>query len=205
MKKELSISKAILDAVNAVVADPWYFVKLWAFWILLGMVWVIFSALGLFILAISKSLVAVFIIALLCLLFYVYFYFFTQKILLAYVDGQDRSLSLGKLISEFDFSLSCKLLLAVLLQAVLIGSGLILLIIPGIFLAIRLMFTFILLIDTRCGVIEAFSQSFGITRGNFWRLFGLYIITYMLMSLIITVPVSMLMLVYAYRQLKPAA
>lgn len=205
MKRELSLGKAIIDSVNSIVNDPWYFVKLWAFWLLLGLVWILSSGLGLLLLALSKSALVTLVVGFLCLLFYIYFYFFTQKILLAYVDGRDKSLSLGALISEFDFSLSLKLLGALILQTVLIGSGLILLIIPGIFLAIRLLFTFIVLIDTRCGIFEALSRSFSITRGNFWRLFALSIVSYMLMSLIITVPVSMLMLIYAYRQLKPAA
>ncbi len=97
-----------------------------------------------------------------------------------------------------------KLLLAAALFNLLVAAGTILLIIPGIYLAVKFIFVFLNIIDIDCGVIEAFRKSYNATKDNFWRLLALLIIAGLLLNLIITIPVSVLMMVHAYRQLNPA-
>lgn len=200
---QLSIRKAILYAVNAVISDPWYFVKLWLIWIaictaiiIMGIPFVVFAALilpySLYVLFFLLAVAAVFV------------WFLPSKLLLNFHDTGARSLSLGYIFKLFSAGLLFKLFLASLVYTLLLTAGLILLIIPGILIAIRLGFAFLRLMDTDCSVPEAFRKSYEITKGNFWRLCGLVILVKCLMYLIITVPVALLMYIHAYRQLQPA-
>lgn len=89
-------------------------------------------------------------------------------------------------------------------------AGLILLIVPGIILALALSFATYLVIDKGLGPISAFKESMAITKGNRWNLFvlglaicGLNILGLLalVVGLIVTIPVSMLASVHAYRLL----
>lgn len=69
--------------------------------------------------------------------------------------------------------------------------GLMLCVIPGIYLMVPLLLAFPLLIFKNRSVGEAFSESFGLIRGNWWRSFGLIVLLYLIViigSMIMFVP-----------------
>lgn len=101
-----------------------------------------------------------------------------------------------------------------LLAGVIILLGLILLIVPGIIAGIMLMFVGYLVIEEKLGPIDALKKSIALTKGNRWKLFQLSLLTLglnilgflaILVGLFVTVPVSFLMAVHAYRTLSGTA
>lgn len=64
--------------------------------------------------------------------------------------------------------------------------GFVLFVIPGIFLTVSLLFTTIYIADEDENFISAIRDSWGLTSGNRWRLFGLYLAV-MILSMIISV------------------
>jgi uncharacterized membrane protein len=100
--------------------------------------------------------------------------------------------------------------LASLLEGLIIVGGLILLIIPGIFFALRLQFTCYLIVDKNLGPVEAVKTSWKITKGNTWNLFFFGILLglinilgflCLIVGLFITVPLTMLATTFVYRRL----
>jgi uncharacterized membrane protein len=100
--------------------------------------------------------------------------------------------------------------LASIAQGLIVLVGFILLIIPGIFFAIRLQYTCYLVIDKNLGPIEAIKTSWRITKQNAWNLFFFEIILalinilgvlLLLVGLFITVPLGMLANTFVYRKL----
>lgn len=97
-----------------------------------------------------------------------------------------------------------------LLAGVIILIGLVLLIVPGIIAGIMLMFVGYAVIEEKLGPIDALKKSVALTKGNRWKLFQLALLTLglnilgflaLLVGLFVTVPVSFLMMVHAYRTL----
>ena len=62
--------------------------------------------------------------------------------------------------------------IANLVVTVIVGIGFVLLIIPGIFLAVRLCFVPYIVADEAVGPFQALSESWNRTSGHFWTLFG---------------------------------
>jgi uncharacterized membrane protein len=100
--------------------------------------------------------------------------------------------------------------LVALLTGLIVLGGFILLIIPGIFFALRLKFAVYLVIDKNFSPVEAIKKSWAITRGNTWNLFFLGILfalinilgfICLIVGLFITVPLSMLATTFVYRKL----
>jgi uncharacterized membrane protein len=89
-------------------------------------------------------------------------------------------------------------------------GGFILLIIPGIYWAVRFSFSPLVVVDTGVGPVAAMKESWAITKGSFWKLF-LFWLTVVLINLagivaiyiglLITVPVTTLAMVFVYREL----
>lgn len=101
-----------------------------------------------------------------------------------------------------------------LLAGIIILVGLILFIVPGIIAGIMLMFVGYVVIEEKLGPINALKKSIALTKGNRWKLFQLALLTLglnilgflaLLVGLFVTVPVSFLMAVHAYRTLGKAA
>lgn len=69
-----------------------------------------------------------------------------------------------------------KLIGAYLLYSLIVVVGLIFFIIPGIFLAVRLNFFDFLIVDKDMGIIESLTESFMMTKGYGWKIFGLVFI-----------------------------
>jgi uncharacterized membrane protein len=94
---------------------------------------------------------------------------------------------------------------------ILVLLGFVLLVIPGIILSILFMFSAFLVIERNLGPIEALKESARMTKGNRWNLFLLSVVLTginilgalgLLVGLFITVPVTLLALVHAYRTLE---
>jgi uncharacterized membrane protein len=129
-------------------------------------------------------------------------------IVLRVIDGQKTKFD--DLFSKFDVMLMLKYFAASFLVGLAVIGGLILLIIPGIIIALRLGFYSYLLVDKKLGPIEAFKTSWKMTKGHTKDLFllGLCIIGINILGLLafgvgllVSAPVSSLAFAYAYRKL----
>jgi len=127
------------------------------------------------------------------------------KITLEFVDGKKPKLS-----QLFYYKPIVRYILASLINGIIVFVGLLLLIIPGIILAVRLQYATYLIIDKNLGPIEAIKTSWRITRGNTWNLFFFGIILglinilgilCLLVGLFITVPLGMVATTFVYRKL----
>ena len=87
---------------------------------------------------------------------------------------------------------------------------LVLIIIPIFYMTIRLFFVLCFIVDQESGSTEAISQSWTITKGNFWALFSLFLVILginilgalaLFVGLLFTIPFSSLILMVAYRQM----
>jgi uncharacterized membrane protein len=102
---------------------------------------------------------------------------------------------------------------ASILVTLIIILGYILLIVPGVIASLALMFATYLVIDHDLGPVEALKESVRITQGNRWNLFvlglalvGINILGFLclIVGLLVSLPVSGLALVHAYRFLSQA-
>lgn len=98
-----------------------------------------------------------------------------------------------------------------ILVAFVVLVGLVLLIIPGIIAALALLFSTYLVIDRDLGPIEAMKESLRITKGNRWKLLLLVLsivlinilgVLALIVGLLVSIPVSLLAIVHAYRTLE---
>lgn len=96
---------------------------------------------------------------------------------------------------------------------VIVTIGSFLCILPGIFLAVRLMFAPMIAINhPELTFSEAFTRSWQMTKGHFWKLIGLYFIVILLNILgiicccvgyLLTIVITYMMYGYAYKLLYP--
>ncbi len=107
-----------------------------------------------------------------------------------------------------------KYLAASLLAGVIVVCGLILLIVPGIILALMFMFACYIVIDKGTGPVEALKESRRITRGSRWQLLGFILalvginilgFVCLIVGLLVSIPVSSLAFVHVYRTLTAKA
>ncbi|MBN2094184.1 MAG: hypothetical protein JW740_02335 [Candidatus Zambryskibacteria bacterium] len=91
-----------------------------------------------------------------------------------------------------------------------VASGLLLLIIPGIFWAVRFSFAPLIVIDTKIEPIRAMRESWTITKGSFWKLLGFYVlialinlvgVMFFLVGLLVSLPISTFSSINVYRKL----
>jgi hypothetical protein len=164
-------------------------------------------------------------------------YYGLIKALLLYHDNETGIAPLSALFYCFN-PIIFSLFGCAVLYGLITAGGALLLVLPGIFFWIRLQFSTFFIVDKNMSVWMAIKNSFALTRGSFWRLliitlisdcifnFGsgflnaftfnyytnsqLYILSLpiaistilsFLLS-IITIPISLLMLVYSYRTLQ---
>lgn len=92
----------------------------------------------------------------------------------------------------------------------IILTGFLLLVIPGIIWAIRLQFFSYLVVDKGLGPVQALRQSWGMTRGQTWRLFIFMLLVVLinvggalllLVGLFLTIPTTMVATAFIYRRL----
>ena len=102
---------------------------------------------------------------------------------------------------------------AALLTGLAVIGGLILLILPGIFVAVRLSMVRFEVIDG-AGIRESLNKSWALTAGHFWRLFlfmlALIVLNVLgaallMVGLLVSIPVTMLAYAHVYQKLKKGA
>ena len=105
-------------------------------------------------------------------------------------------------------------LAAQILVGLSVMLGLILLIVPGIIVALAFMFSSYLVVDKHRGPIEAIKESMRTTKGHRMQLFLLVLaiiginilgLLALVVGLLVSIPVSMLAIVHAYRKLEHGA
>lgn len=100
-------------------------------------------------------------------------------------------------------------LLAWLLYALIVGGGLVLLVIPGIYWAIRFSQFLYFIIDANMDVMQSLKMSWAATRGYGWQIFFLMIIihsisrigSYTILLLLITIPLHFIVQACIYRKI----
>ncbi len=101
--------------------------------------------------------------------------------------------------------------IATVLATLTVLVGLVLLIVPGIFLMILFLFYAYHIVDDGAGVVASLRQSAATTRGARWRLFQFGLLTVLInvagflclvVGLLLTVPATLLAYAYAFRQLQ---
>jgi len=103
---------------------------------------------------------------------------------------------------------------ASLLLSLAVVAGLVLLIVPGVILALMFMFSNLIVIDRELGPIDAMTESNRVTRGHKWSLLGLVLILFLVnlvglvvfvVGLLVSIPVTALAFIHAYRVLSATA
>ncbi len=110
----------------------------------------------------------------------------------------------------FNTSTFFKFLLAYILYTIMVVVGFILLIVPGIYLAIKYQFFQFLIIDEDMDVIESFKESGRITEGSKWNLFFFVLLLILIViigflalivGIFVALPVIMVAWAYVYKKL----
>lgn len=109
-------------------------------------------------------------------------------------------------------SVAIKYIAGVILYALIVFGGMLLLIIPGIYFAIKYAFAPYLIIDKGVGPIDALKMSAVMTKGVKWELLGFHLIVLVInvlgllalgVGLLVTTPVTALAYVSLYDRLLP--
>lgn len=96
------------------------------------------------------------------------------------------------------------------LTGIIVFAGFILLIIPGIYFAIRLQFSTYLVVDKKLGIMDSIKTSWRITKGHTWNLFLFGLLLFLLnilgivalvIGLIVTLPTTGIATAYVYKKL----
>lgn len=81
------------------------------------------------------------------------------------------------------FKTYTRAVLSRILVMLIVGVGIILLIVPGIFLACRLIFVPYLIMDKKHGVVESIKISYYMTKGYFWTILGMGLLSFVFIIL----------------------
>lgn len=214
---KLSIKECLTYGWTVFKKRPWIFVKAA---IILGLVSFAFNLLSSVIqagveittqpLAVVLFAIALFIVSVLSI--YVGIVLDNMGVTKFYLNAHDNveTTRLKDLWAPHPF---VKYVLTILLFSVMFIVGLVLLIVPGIIVALVFGMCVYLVMDRGLGPIEALKESARITKGSRWKLFllGLAIaginivgLLALVIGLLVTVPVTILAGVHAYRVLSQA-
>jgi len=126
---------------------------------------------------------------------------------LRFVDG-----GRGELADLFaNIPLIVSYLIASIIVAIIVTVGFLLLVIPGIYLGLRLQFYPWSIIDKESGPVGSVEHSWTITRGSAWQLFLFAIVLFFVnvlgllalgVGLLVTVPLSLVAFAHVYRSLE---
>jgi hypothetical protein len=126
------------------------------------------------------------------------------------IAGRGQETKYDIILSEMNFGKAFRYLVATVLYVLAVGLGLLLLILPGIYVAIRFGFYGYAMVDRNAGIIESFRLSSQLTKGYKRSLFLLVILAILLnvlgllavlYGLLVTIPVSLIAYAYAYDRL----
>ncbi|MEA2081140.1 MAG: hypothetical protein U9O97_00135 [Elusimicrobiota bacterium] len=130
------------------------------------------------------------------------------KSMLIFADGKKPAM--GELFSCFDKRI-VTIFVASLLYGVMVFLGTLLLIVPGIILAIKFIYFSYFIVDKNAGIMESFKMSSALTDGSKTNIFLLTLLLWLInaagalclgIGLIITLPLSMITVAYVYRKLE---
>ncbi len=108
------------------------------------------------------------------------------------------------------YPLFWKYLGASLLSGLIVAGGFILLILPGVYFAVKLQFVNYFIVDKNMGPIEAIQASWNMTKGNWWNLFLMDILLGLIniggaillgIGLLWTIPTTTLATAHVYKKL----
>lgn len=114
---------------------------------------------------------------------------------------------------EIDWNVFGIYILASILFVITYAVGFVFLIIPGVIAIVRLSFFGFLVLEGEPSPVKALQRSWALTRNHFWRLLGFGLILGLVdvagllalgVGVLVTTPVTMLALAYAYDRLKTA-
>ena len=100
--------------------------------------------------------------------------------------------------------------IAYIIYMIMVGVGMIFLILPGIYLALKYQYVFPLIIDKKMSAFDAIKKSGELTQGNIFNLFGLAVLLFLVIlagllalgvGVLIAAPVASLAYVHVYKQL----
>lgn len=131
------------------------------------------------------------------------------RIALNFVGGTKAKIEY--LFSEYkNYPLVFNYFLATLVTGFIVIGGLILLIIPGIFFAVRLQFVTYFIVDKKQDFVTAIKSSWKHTKGEFWNLFLLGVLFFLItilgvlalvVGLLVAIPTTFLAHAYVYRKI----
>jgi uncharacterized membrane protein len=203
-KPTLSIDKLFKDAWN-IFKDKWQFViglgvLLFIVQWIVGGVQTVFEDSALFLLVMVATMIVNLVIQM-----------GFMKIYIKLADKKDAQISD---LWSFTPSQVWNYLLGSLLYGIVVVLGLILLVIPGIYLMLKYMFTPYILVTKKVGPMKAMEMSAKMTDGQKFSIFGLAVAAVVInllgalalgIGLIITIPVTYLSYALAYNTLAPKA
>ncbi len=132
------------------------------------------------------------------------------RITLQFVDGKRPRY--GDLFG--DFTRFSRFVAGNLLYLLIVMTGSILLVVPGLIWAVKYQFVPFLIVDRKAGVAEAFRESGRLTRGSKWNLTAFFILAAginllgflaLAIGLFTTLPATLLAWAFVYRQLQSRA
>lgn len=196
--EELIARAAPLDIAGC-LERSWNLLKA-NFWPLVGAT---FVSLVVMIVANMIPVVGIFVGVLLTGVFYGGLYLYYLRTI------RGHPVELGDVFSGFTLAF-VPLMLATIVSTLLISAGLLLLILPGIYLGVSYIFAYMLIIDKRIEFWAAMEISRRVITAQWWRVFGLLLLASVIAALgvvaliigvFITVPIYLGALVYAYEDL----
>lgn len=114
----------------------------------------------------------------------------------------------GRVSTLFAFNrMGLRFLMLHVLYCIVMSFGFLLLIIPGIYWMVRFSFAPYAMVDKNLSIMESMRASWRLTHNNKWHILGILIVVgaisavgqAIIVGLLVTVPMSLLMMVYAYR------
>ena len=118
-------------------------------------------------------------------------------------------ISVGDMFSKLNLFINY--FICTIIENLVVGIGLILLIIPGIFFLVRFSLGLYVLVDRDLGPIEALQRSWKIVRGCSWKVLGLILVCLLIdfvglcllvVGLLVTIPITIIAFALLYRELE---
>lgn len=128
------------------------------------------------------------------------------KIVLKLIDGHKAEIQELWAYPQYFINL----LVSSILYGLIVGVGFILLVVPGIYLALRLQFYSFYVVDKNAGITDSLKMSWEATKGNTLNIFLFVLILIalnilgaiaLLVGLLVTIPVSFIAVALLYRKL----
>jgi uncharacterized membrane protein len=197
------VSQSISKGWSTFIVRPWY---------IIGVLTVVFGIsilISFFVQEVAKTSSALIIVAANAFDFFVVQVLISMGLIHFALALVDR-INSAKLSDAWAPSAYLNFLGASILMGLITLFGFVLLIIPGIIAAVFLIFVPYIVVDRGLTPVAAIKKSFHMVKGHFWSVLLLMLLLFVLniagalffgIGLLLTVPVSMLTIVHAYRTL----